>query len=116
MASALEHDESVNIAKLDCTEYRPLCKDFEVKGYPTLLWLEGGKKVDKYSGPRTVEDLKSYVETRLASSKGSEGKAKDADKKDSEEGEADVVVALNPDSFKQVIQNDITFVKFFAPW
>ena len=117
MASALEHDESVTIAKLDCTEYRPICKDFDVKGYPTLLWLEDGKKVDKYSGPRTVEDLKAYVENRLASNSG-EAKPKEEEKpkEDAEEGEGDVVVALTADSFLQVIKNDVTFVKFFAPW
>lgn len=116
LGSALEHDETVNIAKIDCTEYRPICKDFDVKGYPTLLWLEDGKKVDKYSGPRTVEDLKAYVENRL--SKGGEGKAKEGAKpKDSEEGdEGNVVLALTSDSFPQVIKNDITFVKFYAPW
>lgn len=32
LAKSLEHDTSVSIAKLDCTEYRPICKDFDVKG------------------------------------------------------------------------------------
>jgi thioredoxin domain-containing protein 5 len=118
LATALEHDESVNIAKLDCTEYRPICKDFDVKGYPTLLWIEDSKKVDKYSGPRTVEDLKAYVENRLAS-KGGEAKEKAEEKpikEATEGGEGDVVVALSADNFQQVIKSDITFVKFFAPW
>jgi thioredoxin domain-containing protein 5 len=118
LATALEHDESVNIAKVDCTEYRPLCKDFDVKGYPTLLWIEDSKKVDKYSGPRTVEDLKAYVENRLAS-KGGEDKQKEEEKpakEATEEGEGDVVVALTADNFPQVIKSDVTFVKFYAPW
>lgn len=116
LASALEHDESVNIAKLDCTEYRPICKDFDVKGYPTLLWIEDGKKVDKYSGPRTVEDLKAYVENRLAKPKEDEAKPKEDEKEATEEGEGDVVIALSADNFPQVIKNDVTFIKFFAPW
>jgi thioredoxin domain-containing protein 5 len=115
LASALEHDETVSIAKLDCTEHRPICKDFDVKGYPTLLWLEGGKKIDKYSGPRTVEDLKDYVEKRL-SSKG-EGKEEEGeDKEVPEEGEGAAVLALTGDSFAQTVKDDIVFVKFFAPW
>lgn len=119
LATALEHDESVNIAKLDCTEYRPICKDFDVKGYPTLLWVEDSKKVDKYSGPRTVEDLKAYVENRLASKTGEAKETKEEEKptkEATEEGEGDVVVALSADNFQQVIKNDITFIKFFAPW
>lgn len=31
LAKALEHDKSVSISKLDCTQYRPICQDFEVK-------------------------------------------------------------------------------------
>lgn len=112
----MEHDESVNIAKLDCTEYRPICKDFDVKGYPTLLWIEDGKKVDKYSGPRTVEDLKAYVENRLAKPKEDEAKPKEDEKEATEEGEGDVVIALSADNFPQVIKNDVTFIKFYATW
>ncbi|KAG5684013.1 hypothetical protein PVAND_013266 [Polypedilum vanderplanki] len=112
LASALEHDESVNIAKIDCTEHRPICKDFDVKGYPTLLWLENGKKVDKYSGSRTVEDLKDYVEKRLNT------KSEDTEEKKEipEEGEGAAVLSLSGDSFEQAIKEDVTFIKFFAPW
>lgn len=31
LAKSLEHEESVSIAKIDCTEYRSICQDFEVK-------------------------------------------------------------------------------------
>jgi thioredoxin domain-containing protein 5 len=112
LATALEHDESVRIGKLDCTEHRPICKDFDVKGYPTLLWLEDGKKIDKYSGPRTVEDLKDYVEKRLSTKEEGSEEKKDVP----EEGEGAAVLALNGDSFDQVIKEDVVFVKFYAPW
>lgn len=114
LADSLEHDESVNIAKLDCTEFRPICKDFDVKGYPTLLWLEDGKKVDKYSGPRTVEDLKEYVEKRLGS-KGEE-QVKEEEKEATEDSEGAAVLSLTGDNFAQVIKDDVVFIKFFAPW
>lgn len=113
LGRALEHDTTVSIAKLDCTEYRPICKDFDVKGYPTLLWLENGKKVDKYSGPRSLEDLKGYVEQRAAG----EGAEKPTEKPAAKEnGEGAAILQLSTESFVQGIETGVTFVKFFAPW
>lgn len=111
LATALEHDTTVNIAKLDCTEYRPICKDFDVKGYPTLLWIENGKKIDKYSGPRTIEDLKAYVERRSSGEKPAEEEK--AEPKD--EGEGAAVLQLTTETFTQGIEKGVTFVKFYAP-
>lgn len=113
LARSLEHDTTVTIAKLDCTEYRPICKDFDVKGYPTLLWLENGKKVDKYSGPRSIEDLKAYVEQRASAEDGEKPVEKVEVKED---GEGVAVLQLTTDNFPQGVETGITFVKFFAPW
>lgn len=113
LAGSFEHDTTVNIAKLDCTEHRPICKDYDIKGYPTLLWFEGGKKVDKYSGPRSLEDLKAYVEEK-SSAKGDDKPAEKLEPK--EEGEGAAVLQLTTDNFSQVIEKGITFIKFYAPW
>jgi len=115
LARSLEHDTTVSIAKLDCTEYRPICKDFEVKGYPTLLWLENGKKVDKYSGQRSIEDLKAYVEQK-ASGGGTAEKPAEEKVEIKEEGEGAAVLQLTADNFPQGIEKGVTFIKFFAPW
>ncbi|CRK96813.1 CLUMA_CG009948, isoform B [Clunio marinus] len=113
LARSVEHDTTVTIAKIDCTEYRPICKDYDVKGYPTLLWFENGKKVDKYTGPRSLQDLKAYVEQRSSG----EGGEKEAEKVEvKEDGEGAAVLQLTLDSFKQSIESGVTFVKFFAPW
>lgn len=45
LAESLEFEPSVSIAKVDCTQFRTICNNFDVKGYPTLLWIEDGKKV-----------------------------------------------------------------------
>ena len=50
LALSFEHDTSVKISKLDCTTNALSCKKYEIKGYPTLLWIVDGKVVDKYSG------------------------------------------------------------------
>ncbi|GAB0094447.1 Thioredoxin domain-containing protein 5 homolog [Sergentomyia squamirostris] len=111
LAKALEHQKTVSISKLDCTQYRPICLDFEVKGYPSLLWIEDGKKVEKYSGGRSLEDLKAYVEKMLGD------EAQPAKKDDTEKEEpTQVTLQLTGDSFEHAIEKGVTFVKFFAPW
>lgn len=41
----MEFNEEITIAKIDCTEFRGICSNQDVKGYPTLLWFENGQKV-----------------------------------------------------------------------
>jgi thioredoxin-like negative regulator of GroEL len=45
LAKALEHDTTVTIAKVDCAVHKSICNNFDIKGFPTLLWIEDGKKV-----------------------------------------------------------------------
>lgn len=109
LANSLEYDKSVSISRLDCTQYRPICQDFDVKGYPTLLWIVDGKKVEKYSGSRAVEDFKNFIGEKTAN-----------EKNESNEVEATVeeiaVVQLTGDNFMHAIEKGVTIVKFFAPW
>lgn len=108
LATSLEYDPSVSISKVDCTQHRPICQDLDIKGYPTLLWIVDGKKVEKYSGSRSHEALKQFVSAKLLT------ETKD------EENEATVeevgVVKLTGQSFKHGIEQGVTIVKFFAPW
>lgn len=86
LAQSVGQETGVSIGKVDCTQFRNLCNEFEVKGYPTLLWIKDGKKVrislvaffrvikdhnfirvlflqvEKYQGSRTHEDLKAFIE------------------------------------------------------
>lgn len=99
----------MSISRIDCTQHRPICQDFDVKGYPTLLWIVDGKKVEKYSGSRAIENFKAFIEEKTA-----------AEKEGSKEEEAKVdeiaVVQLISDNFKHGIEKGVTIVKFFAPW
>jgi thiol-disulfide isomerase/thioredoxin len=38
-----------------------LCKKHKVSGFPTILLLDGGEKVDTYDGDRTKSGLMSYL-------------------------------------------------------
>lgn len=112
MASALEYDDSVSISKIDCTKYRPICQNFDVKGYPTLLWIVDGKKIEKYTGARSLDDLKAYVE-KTASIKKEEDQTTAEKAHDTEEIG---VVQLGADNFQHGTEKGVTLVKFFAPW
>ena len=95
----------MSISRIDCTQYRPICQDFDVKGYPTLLWIVDGKKVEKYSGSRAVQDFKAFIETKTATE----------EKKDSDEHDAKVeeiaVLQLTGDSFAHGVEKGVTIVK-----
>ena len=39
LAKKFEKDETVKIAKLDCTQAQSVCQENEVKGYPTLSYF-----------------------------------------------------------------------------
>jgi len=110
LAKSVEHDTSISIAKVDCTQHRALCTDFEVKGYPTLLWFKDGKKVQKYQGSRSHEDLKAFLESM-----------KNTDKMPAKEEKVapaatSPVVQFVESNFKNGIASGTTLVKFYAPW
>lgn len=48
LAQSLKNDDKISVSKIDCTQYRSICTQFDVKGFPTLLWIEDGKKVIKF--------------------------------------------------------------------
>lgn len=111
LAKSLRNSNHVSISKVDCTQHRSVCSQFDIKGYPTLLWIEDGKKVDKYVGQRTHEELKAYVSKMLAKN----NEQMDV-KTDSSDNTIHAVVSLTGDSFKHGIETGVSFVKFFAPW
>uniref|UniRef100_A0A1I8NGE4 Thioredoxin domain-containing protein n=1 Tax=Musca domestica TaxID=7370 RepID=A0A1I8NGE4_MUSDO len=113
LAKALQNVQDVSIAKIDCTVYRPICQDFEVKGYPTLLWIEDGKKIEKYSGARSLEELQSYVKKMLGSDAAPEAPAAEKPSGDADKLQ---VLQLTGDNFQDTVADGVTFVKFYAPW
>ena len=38
-----------------------LRKDYNIRGYPTIVDLDGGKQVGEYSGERSVDALKNHA-------------------------------------------------------
>ncbi|XP_075238196.1 thioredoxin domain-containing protein pretaporter [Lycorma delicatula] len=123
LAKEFESYNTLSIAKVDCTQHRPICQSFEVKSYPTLLWIQDGKKVDSYRGSRTLEDLKEYVESKLSSVIHKEAVFTPPSHVEKPElqsilvkSQKGVPVDLTGPDFNSVIKSGFTFVKFYAPW
>ena len=59
--------EGVTLAKVDATENSELSQQFQIRGFPTLLWFVDG--VHKpYSGGRKAEDIVSWVSKKTGPS------------------------------------------------
>jgi len=57
---------SVLIGDADCTGTgEEICKQFEVKGYPTIKYFFGDTNGEDYQGGRDYDSLKSFVEEKL---------------------------------------------------
>ena len=51
---------NVEIYKLNIQEQELLTAQYQIKGVPTMIYLENGKIVGKEMGVRSVEQLKAY--------------------------------------------------------
>lgn len=111
LAKSHSHDTIVSIAKVDCTEHQSVCEKFDIKGYPTLLWIENGKKIDKYTGQRNTADFKKYISKMLKKSSENIG-----DDNQTDDDSIQSVLTLTGESFEHGIEKGSTLIKFFAPW
>lgn len=60
--------DNIEIYKLNIQEQEALTKKYEIKGVPTLLYLEDGKVLGKQLGVRSVEQLKNYEKEYFSNS------------------------------------------------
>ncbi|KAF8189719.1 protein disulfide isomerase [Pholiota molesta] len=127
VAEAAEEIPDVKLATVNCITYGDLCDKNGIKSWPSLLMFEDGKIVDKFKGPRDLDDLKTFMKRYV----------KDAPLPDpplslprdhrcqthtpiqppkhtlNPTGE---VLALTGDTFSSTLASGPAFVKFFAPW
>ncbi|KAI5711993.1 thioredoxin domain-containing protein 5 homolog [Diaphorina citri] len=115
LASHFKTEEDVSIAKIDCTQHRSICQSFDIKSYPTLLWIESGKKLDKFQGSRTLETLVNYV-SKMKGPLNKKADSPDAENASEVPVKPEPVVSLTSENFNDVIKSGTVFIKFFAPW
>jgi len=61
-ATALKTNKKVAIAAVDCTVETAVCKEFDVKGYPTIKHFKLGKAGSEYTAARTKQGVLSFLE------------------------------------------------------
>lgn len=111
LAKSFETNDKVKISKVDCTQHKTVCSKYDVKSYPTMLWIQNGKKVDTFRGHRTIDDLRDFVLQLLGTPP-----AESTTVKETVDVTMTPVISLTRNNFKENIDTGVTFVKFFAPW
>ncbi|ORZ17800.1 thioredoxin-like protein [Absidia repens] len=127
---ATTHD--IHFGSIDCSVQGDLCHEHQITGFPMLNLYTDGKFVETYKGPRTKEDIKSYLlehHSKRSSAAAEEDTTVQApDSKSTTTATAtkdSPLVKPNPnghsvvfdaESFKLATQDRPYFVKFYAPW
>lgn len=51
-------NRNLRFVAVDCTKEKELCKEYSIKGFPTILMFKSGKMVKAYEGPRDSTSFK----------------------------------------------------------
>ncbi|KAF2155018.1 disulfide isomeras-like protein [Myriangium duriaei CBS 260.36] len=68
-AVARDMEGKLNIGEVNCDVEKRLCKDVHIKGYPTLIYFQGGERLE-YEGLRGFGDLLSFSNKAVAAGGG----------------------------------------------
>jgi len=63
-AAELEGKDLGGIAAVDCTQAKPTCSKFGVKGFPTIKYFRDGAVESDYSGSRSKQSFIDYITAR----------------------------------------------------
>eukprot|EP00040_Diaphanoeca_grandis_P023494 m.127848 g.127848 ORF g.127848 m.127848 type:complete len:377 (-) comp29300_c0_seq2:134-1264(-) len=116
LASDYESNPSVVIGEMDCTLHKDVCKNENVKGYPTLLTFNDGKRAAKYAGAREVAAFRSFVEMQLETLEVDSKVEKPVDTEVEDLVVVNGLAILTDATFSNAVKNDWSIVKFYAPW
>lgn len=57
---AKQMEGRLNVGEVNCETEKRLCKDVKVRGYPTIMFFQGGERIE-YEGLRGLGDLMSFA-------------------------------------------------------
>lgn len=99
-----EKDTNKKLAKVDCIENAQICQQFNVTGYPTLKYFEGGVEDRAFNGARTKDGILSFMMKEPRSEALPET-----------QGDLTKLVGKNFEDLVLGGSSDV-FIKFYAPW
>lgn len=106
LEDAYENDSELTVGNVDCNRFPALCDKFDVSHYPSMLYIEDGKRKEKFSGSRTLKNFKTYLDLRL-------GRIFTRSRRSTEQGS---VLDLDTTNFYESVAEGITLVKFYVNW
>jgi thioredoxin len=65
----------LRVAKVDASTQGKTCKEFKVRGLPTLILFRNGKEIDRRSGAMTTSDISSWIDGTFKPENPKESKA-----------------------------------------
>ena len=60
-AEQFKEDTRVAFVAVDCTQNKPVCDQYEVKGFPTILYFNFGKNPTPYDGGREAKNFIKFM-------------------------------------------------------
>jgi len=113
VAKHFRFEDDFLIGQVDCSMSKSTCNENEVRGYPSLLWIQEGIVVEKYpTTDRTVESLKKYVLDKLGKEETRQMPADFEEEKDPTD-----VAHLKKDQFKKALESGkYLFVQYWTAW
>ncbi|OXA61575.1 thioredoxin domain-containing protein 5 [Folsomia candida] len=113
IAKHFRFEDDFILGQVDCSMSKSTCNENEVRGYPTLLWLQDGIVVEKYeSKDRSVETLKKYLLEKLGREEVRRLPVGYEEEKDPTD-----VVGLSKDEFYETLKGPkLVFVQYWTAW
>lgn len=102
------------MSQVDCTKNYYTCKLFNVKEYPSLVWISKGKVVERFKRDQTINNLKMFINERISIVQGSP--SENIEQLSSSLTKDNQVIALNSNNFDLETSSRFTFIHFTVPW
>ncbi|EDV57356.1 thioredoxin domain-containing protein 5 homolog [Drosophila erecta] len=61
VAQSFKSRANICFAELNCKLARTICKDYELRFEPNLIWLENGEEIQQYDGDLTSPGIKIFI-------------------------------------------------------
>lgn len=103
-----ENNKDVKLFSIDCKLQPTVCDLYNITKYPSMIWFNKGKWIEKYAGHRTVKDFEEYIGNMLQTS--TQASTLLATKNTTIEESA--IIDVTADDFTEIIAKDLTFVYF----